>query len=557
MKLKLIDMLGDWNPQLMREIKGNCTLNNLLIAGAISVVGQVLFYMMLRSQLPLSSNEAKVFHKYCTGNITYEGLRECILDNVDNFIINWQFWWLNLFVSLSAIGIFTLIVGGTYLLINDLCAEQRRGTLNFLLLSPQSPQVILIGKLLGVPILLYFVAFLAIPLHLKAGLAAQVPLQLIVGFYATLIAGCVFFYSTALLFSLVFSSLATSAWVGSGAVLLFLWMTSVSPPTGTLADWLFLFSPNQIIPYLSAATHLTFYPGLSMPALNAWQWFYLPLGANVMSLVGAIVLNYSLWTYWLWQALQRRFPNPRKTLLSKRQSYGMVACFEVIILGFATVSIQGIPAPEKSLYNFQFILVFNLMMFLALIVSMTPSHQVVQDWARYRNQSFLDKKLWRLSLIKDLMWGERSPAVLAILFNLAIASFILSPWILFNLRNSNQSLALFSLLISSNFILICTTISQIIVLRTIQKTGFWVAIMLSTITILPAIILNLINRYYLNENLTLWLFTPYAWVAINSVSQASILLAILVQWGILGLCTLQLLNDIKKAGESTSKALFT
>jgi ABC-type Na+ efflux pump permease subunit len=83
---------------------------------------------------------------------------------------------------LSVIGIFALIVIGTYLLISDLAHEERRGTLNFIRLSPQSPENILVGKLLGVPILLYLVAVLAVPLHLWAGLAAQISLMRILSF---------------------------------------------------------------------------------------------------------------------------------------------------------------------------------------------------------------------------------------------------------------------------------------------------------------------------------------------------------------------------------------
>jgi hypothetical protein len=551
MKLKWFDTLGDWNPQLLREIKGNFTPRNLLVAVAISVVGQFLFYLTLQSQLPVPVNKAPEFHKYCTGDIVYETQRICLLDSFGNFVINWQFWWLNLFVSLSLISSLVLLVGGTYLLINDLATEQRRGTLNFLRLSPQSSQSILFGKLLGVPILLYLIAILAVPLHLKAGLAAQIPLHLILSFYAVLIGSCCFFYSAALLLSLV-SPLALSSWVGSGTILVFLWITQSSPTTGTLVDWLLLLSPNQIIPYLNAATHLKFLPGLSMPALNTWQWFYLPLGVNVISLVIAVLFNYSLWIYWIWQALQRRFSNSSQTILSKRQSYILVACFEVILLGFATKLIQRVPVTERW-YDWQFLLVFNLVMFLAIVVSLTPLRQVVQDWAKYRQHQ--NRRRWWLLLVQDLMWGERSPAGLAILFNLAIASTVLIPWIFFNLATSEQIPALFSLLIFCNFIMIYAALTLILKLRITQNTALWISGTLVAVTVLPMIVLNLITIN--SDKMTLWLFTPYAWVAIKSASQGSILLTILVQWLILGLCTLLMLNVIKKAGESASKALFT
>lgn len=42
MKLNWLERLGDWNPQLMRELKGRLKLRNLLIAGVISLLGQFL-----------------------------------------------------------------------------------------------------------------------------------------------------------------------------------------------------------------------------------------------------------------------------------------------------------------------------------------------------------------------------------------------------------------------------------------------------------------------------------------------------------------------------------
>jgi ABC-type Na+ efflux pump permease subunit len=121
---------------------------------------------------------------------------------------------------------------------SDLGHEESRGILNFIRLSPQSPENILVGKLLGVPILLYVVAVLAVPLHLWAGLAAQISLIRILSFYGVLIAACFFFYSAALLFSLVSSWLGGfQAWLGSGGVLIFLFLAIFKPIDNTLFDW--------------------------------------------------------------------------------------------------------------------------------------------------------------------------------------------------------------------------------------------------------------------------------------------------------------------------------
>lgn len=149
MVLKRLDRLGNWNPQLIRELKGRFKPRNLAIALTLSLVGQFLIAMT------------------------------CLISSVD---INWSLSWSDLFVRLSWFSTLALLGVGTYLLINDLAQEERRGTLNFLRLSPQSTQSILLGKLLGVPSLLYLGIILVVPLHLWSGLAAQIPLGLILSF---------------------------------------------------------------------------------------------------------------------------------------------------------------------------------------------------------------------------------------------------------------------------------------------------------------------------------------------------------------------------------------
>ena len=65
---------------------------------------------------------------------------------------------------------------------------------------PNSTLSILTGKLLGVPILIYLVAAVAVPFHLWAGLVANIALGEILSFYGVLAASCIFFYSAALLY---------------------------------------------------------------------------------------------------------------------------------------------------------------------------------------------------------------------------------------------------------------------------------------------------------------------------------------------------------------------
>lgn len=224
LNLDLVKQVGEWNPQLFRELKGRLKPRNILISVAISFVGQLLVLMSFASQLPVSEGKNVIYSRYCTDTSpTYPG-SNCLADGFGGFVINWSLWWKDVFVWLSFIGIFALLVFGTYMLLSDLSKEEHRGTLNFVRLAPQSSRSILTGKLLGVPILLYLVGFLALPLHLAAGLSGQIPLHLILAYYGILGASCLFFYSLALLFGLVGTWLGGfQAWLGGGAMLLFLY----------------------------------------------------------------------------------------------------------------------------------------------------------------------------------------------------------------------------------------------------------------------------------------------------------------------------------------------
>src|SRR4028119_1745318 len=213
MTLHLLDKIGNWNPQLFREIKGRLNIGNMAIASAFSLSGQLLLFMYYSAQLPVTppnGNETyPIYNRFC--NLLEEAPsyeRRCVRDALGNFAIDWPNWWLEIFIWLSILSVLALLIGGTYMLVSDLDKEERRGTLNFIRLSPQSAKTIFLGKILGVPILLYLAAILAVPLHLYAGLAAQIPLNEILCFYIAVAASCALFYSSAMLFGL------TTHWLG-------------------------------------------------------------------------------------------------------------------------------------------------------------------------------------------------------------------------------------------------------------------------------------------------------------------------------------------------------
>ena len=553
LKLNWLDLVGDRNPQLLRELKGRLKPRNLILAVAISLLGQSLVLMTFLARLPQDTlDDVEEFSKsdpYCTGSVVYDSDRTCLVDGLGNLLVDWQRWSLDLFLALSVIGIFGLLVAGTYLLIDNLAQEEHRGTLNFIRLSPRSPQNILWGKILGVPILLYVVALLAVPLHLWAGFSASIPLVGILSFYSVLVMSCLFFYSLSLLFGLI-SSGGFQSFLGSGVVLLFNLVGVEKPILGNALDWISIFSPALVLQYLIDATGNKPTISFSYSEIQQLHWFNLPVGIGIVGIISISILNYSFWTYWTWQAMQRRFPNPSKSIFSKRQSYLLVACFEVVILGFAAFGERF-----GLIYNFQILLGYNFLLFFGLIITLTPQRQAVHDWARYRQQKVSSRKgLLNSSLIRDLIWGEQSPAIVAIALNLAITAIILIPWII-STDNSNKLLVLMALVLSSSFILVCAAIAQLVVFKQTQKQGLWITVALCAAIILPPLTLGLLSVDIATAP-TLWLFTVFAFAAIKNAGISSIFLALLGQLSLLSLCSVQITCQLKKAGVSNSLALF-
>ncbi|MFP4103505.1 ABC transporter permease, partial [Coleofasciculus sp.] len=471
-----------------------------------------------------------------------------------------QLWWQDhyrdMFISLSLVVFFALLVIGSYMLIANLSHEERRGTLNFIRLSPQSTGQFWLGKLLGVPILLYLAIAMTIPFHLWSGLSGKIPLAEIISFWVILIASCGFFFSAALLFGLFGSWFSGfQAWLGSGAVLAFLLMANFKPINNSSFDWLSLFSPSVLFPYLVNETNsrYTSFP-FHLGKIQAWQFFNLPLGMMGFSIVVLTLLNYGLWTYWIGQAFNRQFRNPGTTLLSKRHSYLFTACWITFTLGFALQE-------QTSGYSYQFpdnvyiVLAFNLVLFLGLIAALSPQRQALQDWARYRHQN---RSTVKSSLMADLLWGEKSPALLAIAMNCMIVALPLTGWILLASVDINLKLQAFaSLILSLSMILIYSAIAQFILLMKTPKRGIWATGIVVATIVLPPTLLSVLSIYPGQNWGGLWLFTAFPWdYVMRHASIGLVLQAFLVQVIILGGLNWQLRRQLRLAGESATKALL-
>ena len=119
-------------------------------------------------------------------------------------------------------------------------------------------------------------------------------------------------------------------------------------------------------------------------------------------------------SYWIWQALERRYLNPTATTIGKSQSYLINLCLQMGIAGFALPLI-----PKFRSYNdgtLMGLAVMDFMTLLLLIPLLLPSKQALQDWSRHRREQVTERhrQFWQRELVQDLINNDKSPALLAI-----------------------------------------------------------------------------------------------------------------------------------------------
>jgi hypothetical protein len=530
MYLNLIDRISETNPQLFRELTSRLKPAQITIAVAISLTGQILSLMMLGNQ-----------SGYLLNNPTPT---------------QWKNWFYADFLWFSVIGIFALLVFGTYMLVADLSKEEEKGTLNIIRQTPEAAKKILIGKLLGVPSLLYIVALLALPLHLFTGLSAGISIYLIGGFYAILIASCIFFYSLALLSALIP--------IGKGNIKAGIFSAGMvfslikSPSLLDNYTTSFVNSFNSIVCFFPWSflekTFLVrpdFVQKHSEKILKI-DWYNLPISSSAIATGIFLVLNYSFWTFWIWRGLQRWFHRPTSNLLTKGESYLLNAGWHITIIGFA-ISFPVDTLKEKYWSSFCTLILFDLVLYFILVGALTPHYQTIQDWSRYRHHYKFGRKgkLWQ-----DLLLGEKSPAIVAIGINAIVASFAIGLWALLVLPSSLTVSVLSTLAIAISIALIYACVTQLVLLSKDRQRTFLTTVTLISMTILPPMFA--IASYTSSPDRQtpwIWLFSIFPWVALSgeAIAPAAVISACIVQWLGITVLGMQLHHRIKAMG--TSKLL--
>ena len=528
-----LNSLGDRNPQLLREFKSRLRGRGLGAAIGLSGLAQLLLLAFYRVSLTASPR------RYCT--VQAEPIWQSCLDNgeVQWELINWSIWWRDIFVAINWALPIILTGLGMYLLIGDIQQEEQRGTLNFIRLSPRRGSTVFLGKLLGVPVLVYLAIALTVPLHLLAALGAQAAPGFVVSYYLLLLLDGLLFLSIATVVGLLAPRAVKERALLSGGATLAVPLLSAA-----------FLVPYQLLSRVVTVWHpYTEYLFGEESQEQAWQWYGLDF-SNFFVAHSVQILFLGTITFWLWRILRRVYQQPNATPLSKRQSYGMTVSGLVLFLGLVSpMSAVGDLATTLGVV----LLIILIWIGCAVVFSaILPSRQTLLDWVQTRR---MQRPETRSPLLLELLAGNRSPGTGAVLVNLLLISGISLAW-LSQLPESfagdefGNDLIRLGLLLTLLMIAIYAALAQnILFLKTPKRTN-WAVASVGFAALLPMVCAAIaaVGQLELVARL-LMLFSPLPWFALfeEAVPPLMIGSVILIQMLMLSLLLWKLAIDLNRS----------
>lgn len=499
----ILDKIGDWNPQLYREIKGRFTPRNLMITIGCAIVTNYALIVIFCTSVFRGSEFRTIFQ-----------------------ILNW----------LIPI---VLITGCTYQLTYDLAKEYQKRTLNFLIVSPQSSQKILLGKILGVPSLIYLGIALILPLHFISGIASGVSFVTTISIYLLWL-GCGFLIYNFALFGAI--SAADNPDIN----------TKLSPEN--IAG---LAASTSLVLVSVARSLIAFLAYRPYP--QKWYWFTLPLGEmKILSYIWLVLIICAI-NYWMWNAINRRFYSKNKSLLPKAQVYQLVICTQILLIGFVFPRQYSANHFTFEILGLLFAFIVNNLLYLMILELLAPSRQYILDWTRYHHFERKNKNIYL-----DLIVAEKSPifaAVCLISLGIILVWFVWSLFLsetLINsfLRHGNLSKLkiMIGLFLQCNAWLIYAGIAEIIFFQEKNTRTFGRGPIVFIIAIMSWLLIGFIN---LRFNLPwLWAFSLFPMTVYLKGSIVTACIGLLLQFVTLGLVTKKLVGTIKELGQSETKVLL-
>ena len=505
----LIGRVGNWNPQLFRELKSRFTVNTLITTAIVSISIQIFVFASANN--PIGS---RIEHSLN--------------------LLNWM-------IPLA------LMLGGVYTIVADLNQEEQRGTLNFIRLTPQSARNIFLGKILGVPGLVYLGVLFSIPFHLGLGLAANFNLATILLWYCTIGVATYLCLSLTILYTLYSRKYAILSTI------------FFSLPVST-----FISSYN----YLSNSV-IVDRGGINNNGHTLLSWFYIPIGNNIFLFDGFIICTFLLVSYWVWVTIDRKYINLTSTSFKKADSYWMNIQFQIWLLGFALPIVTSVggnrllaQTASRSSENFYILATFytiSTIWIFTIVPLILPNKWSIQDWVgdRRKHVTHEHRQKWQQDIIQDLIWHDRSPIGLAMLANLLIPATI---WGLsFGIFVGDREWLIKSIcgiVIVSTLTLIQTIIISFIFIRSQSRNSGAIPLII-LMSVLPLCLgfTGIVSSGYQALGVGLFLCSPLAWMGVTQLSILNIGMIMMGQIGVLAGLTKLFQTRLQKLERSADRYL--
>lgn len=517
MTSSFINRLGNWNPQLVRECRGRLKPRSIAATIGISLVGQILLGLLFSQQ-------------------DYKPMVER---------------WATLTEALIWILPYALFTAGSYYLVSDLNQEEKRGTLNFIRLSPRPSRGILLGKMLGVPILPYLAVGLAIPLHIIAGLSSGLSWVFLVSYYLMLGVGCFALFSLAILYGLLSSSRTIAVGQQSVVAVAFAGLT------------LFVLSPL----YFAWNFTVTWRP-LGFRAWSAqWdnyaynperdnflvQWFGQTLNQTAWLSHGFTLIVLTIATALIWSMLTRLFRNPNATVMSKWHSYAIVAFLEALAIGFFVITADANFAKDTAEAGTWLLYAFNFGMILVIMLSLCPQRASLLDWLRCQQHPG--------GRLREWVWADKSPAMVAIAINLIILNALYVPWMfLVGGGKEDPTAAAIMLCSLAGVLLIYTAVVQQIFALKIRNPYTWAIGGLGIWMLVPPIVLAILGIVpdEIFSSTMIWTFLGYPFSDFkHSIVLSSALVGLVAQFCVIVWLVWQFQRHLRTLAQSQSQPVIT
>ena len=186
----------------------------------------------------------------------------------------------------------------------------------------------------------------------------------------------------------------------------------------------------------------------------------------------------------------------------------------------------------------------------------------MQDWSRYRRErkNTQQRKFWQRELVQDLLFNDKSPALLSIAINVGMILLIWVPISLFFTVKFGVDgwRFLACVCLGASLVLIYAAIAHLVLFLNVKKHNLWTMGIIAVVVTLPIGVALIMSSGGNPKGLAAFilLFSPFAPAGVFGLSGEIIFAAFTAQLAMLAVLTRQLQRKLQISGQSHSKELL-